>query len=80
MSARATSWLAWSVCATALTLFGSSLLLVFLGWTTPLPKGWVSWHGQIITIVGFIGAPYSGASSPRDVPRTSTGGCGSAWV
>jgi hypothetical protein len=60
MSARASSWLAWSVCAAALTLFGLSLLLIFLGWSTPLPKGWVSWQGQIITIAGFIGAPIIG--------------------
>jgi hypothetical protein len=60
MNARATTWLAWSVCATALTLFGLSLLLVILGWSTPLPKGWVSWQGQIITIVGFMGAPVLG--------------------
>src|SRR3712207_6818204 len=60
MSARAATWLVWSVCATTLTLFGLSLLLVFLGWTMPLPKGWVSWQGQIITIVGFIGAPVLG--------------------
>jgi hypothetical protein len=60
MNARAATWLAWSVCATALTLFGLSLLLVLLGWSTPLPKGWVSWQGQIITIVGFMGAPILG--------------------
>jgi hypothetical protein len=60
MSARAATWLVWSVCATTLMLFGLSLLLVFLGWSTPLPKGWVSWQGQIITIVGFIGAPVLG--------------------
>ncbi len=60
MSARAATWLAWSVCAAALTLFGLSLLLVFLGWSTPLPKGWVSWQGQIIWTVGFMGAPILG--------------------
>ena len=41
-------------------LFGLSLALVFLGWSTPLPKGWVSWQGQIITTVGFMGASVLG--------------------
>jgi hypothetical protein len=60
LSRRVTSWFAWSVCAATLTLFGLSLLLVFLGWSTPLPRGWVSWQGQIITTAGFIGAPILG--------------------
>jgi hypothetical protein len=60
MNARAASWFAWSVCAAALMIFGSSLLLVFLGWSTPLPKGWVPWQGQIISTVGFMGAPILG--------------------
>jgi MFS family permease len=60
MSAYASRWLAWSLCAAALALFALSLLLIFLGWSTPLPKGWVSWQGQIITTVGFIGAPVLG--------------------
>ena len=60
MSRRPVGWLAWSVCAAALTLFGLSLLLVFLGWSTPLPRGWISWQGQIISTVGFIGAPVLG--------------------
>jgi hypothetical protein len=41
-------------------LFGLTLVLVFLGWSTPLPKGWVPWQGQIITTVGFMGAPVLG--------------------
>jgi hypothetical protein len=60
MSSRAAAWLAWSVCAAALALFALSLVLIILGWSTPLPKGWVSWQGQIITTVGFIGAPVLG--------------------
>ena len=60
MSRRAAAWLAWSVCASALVLFGLSLILVFLGWSTPLPKGWVPWQGQIISTVGFMGAPVLG--------------------
>ena len=60
MNPRTPAWITWSVCATALTLFGLSLLLIFLGWSMPLPKGWVPWQGQIITTVGFIGAPILG--------------------
>jgi hypothetical protein len=60
MSRRATSRLAWSVCAAALALFGLSLLLILLGWSTPLPKGWVPWQGQIISTVGFMGAAVLG--------------------
>jgi len=60
MSPRVAARLAWSVCAAALVLFAFSLLLIFLGWSTPLPKGWVSWQGQIITTVGFMGAPVLG--------------------
>jgi hypothetical protein len=60
VSSRAATWLAWSVCVVALILFGLSLLLIFLSWSTPLPRGWVSWQGQIISTVGFIGAPILG--------------------
>jgi MFS family permease len=60
LSARAAAWLAWSLCAAALALFALSLMLIFLGWSTPLPEGWVSWQGQIISTVGFMGAPVLG--------------------
>ena len=56
MSPRAAARLAWSVCATALVPLGLALVLVFVGWSMPLPKGWVPWSGQIITTVGFMGA------------------------
>jgi hypothetical protein len=39
MSARASSWLAWSLCAPILLLLASSVLLIALGWSTPLPGG-----------------------------------------
>jgi hypothetical protein len=60
MSRRAATWLAWSVCAAALALLAFSLLLVFLGWSTPLPRGWGSWQGQAILAVGLIGVPILG--------------------
>ena len=60
MSTRAAARLAWSACAADLALFAFSLLLILLGWSTRLPKGWVPWSGQIIVIVGFMGAPILG--------------------
>jgi hypothetical protein len=60
MSRRTAAWLAWAVCATSLALFALSLLLIFLGWTTPLPKGWTPWQGQTISAAGLIGAPILG--------------------
>jgi hypothetical protein len=55
MSTRTAAWLAWSVCAAALALFALALLLIFLGWSTPLPEGWVPWQGQTIWTAGLIG-------------------------
>jgi hypothetical protein len=54
------SWLAWSLCAAAFSLLALALLLILLGWSTPLPKGWVSWQAQAIYAVGLIGAPVLG--------------------
>jgi MFS family permease len=59
-NARAASWLAWSVCAAILTVLGLSVLLIFLGWSTPLPGGWTPWGGQLIGAAGGIGAPILG--------------------
>ncbi len=73
MSTRAAARLAWSVCAAALALFALSLLQVFLGWSTPLPKGWVPWQGQIITTVGFMGAPVLGGLVASRRPDNSYG-------
>jgi hypothetical protein len=60
MSRRAATWLAWSECAAALVFFALTLLLIFLGWSTPLPMGWVPWQGQIVSTAGFVGAPVLG--------------------
>jgi hypothetical protein len=60
MSRRAAAWLAWLLCAMSLFLMGFSLLLIVLGWSTPLPKEWVSWSDQTLSLVGFIGAPFLG--------------------
>jgi hypothetical protein len=57
MSRRAAaSWLAWSVCAAILLILALSLLLIVLGWSTPLPQGRTPWHDQAVSLVGLIGA------------------------
>ncbi len=40
MSARAVSWLARSVCAVTLLVLALAMLLIVLGWSTPLPRVW----------------------------------------
>jgi len=37
-----------------------SLLLILLGWSTPLPKGLTPWRDQVVSLVGIIGAPVLG--------------------
>jgi hypothetical protein len=60
MSARAATWLAWSVCAAILLILASSLLLIVLGWSTPLPRGWTPWRDQAVFVFGVLGAPILG--------------------
>jgi hypothetical protein len=60
MSTRASAWLAWSACALALLVLALSLLLILLGWSTPLPKGLTPWRDQVVSLVGIIGAPVLG--------------------
>jgi hypothetical protein len=60
MSARTASWLAWSVCAVSLLLLALALLIVFVGWSTPLPRLWTPWRDQAVSLVGVIGAPILG--------------------
>jgi hypothetical protein len=61
ISHRAAAWLAWSACAVSLLLMVFSLMLIALGWSTPLPKGWSPWRDQTISLVGSIGVPILGA-------------------
>ena len=71
MSQRTAAWVAWSVCAVCLLLVGFALVLIVLGWSTPLPKGWTSWPDQAVSLVGVLGAPVLGgliASRRRENP------------
>ena len=60
MSARASPWIAWSVCAATLLVLALSMLLIVLSWSTPLPRGWMSWRDQTVSLAGIIGAPILG--------------------
>jgi two-component system, NarL family, sensor kinase len=60
MSTRTAAWLAWSVCAATLLILALSLLLILLGWSTPLPRGQTPWRDQAVSLVGVIGAPILG--------------------
>ena len=57
---RHAALLAWSLCAAALALLALSLVLILLGWSTPLPKGWTPWENQAILVAGVAGAPILG--------------------
>ncbi len=78
MSTRAASWLAWSVCTVTLLILALSLLLILLGWSTPLPKGWTPWRDQAVSLVGIIGAPILGGLIASRRPENPYGCCGSA--
>ena len=39
---------------------GAGFLLILLGWSTELPKGWTPWQSQAIFVFGFLGAPILG--------------------
>jgi hypothetical protein len=60
MSQRTAAWVAWCVCAVSLVLVGFALVLIFFGWSTPLPKGWTPWPDQAVSLVGVLGAPVLG--------------------
>jgi hypothetical protein len=73
MSARASSWIAWSVCAVTLLVLALSMLLIALGWSTPLPSGWTSWRDQTVSLAGIIGAPILGGLIASRRPRNPYG-------
>ena len=73
MNARIATWLAWSVCALTLLILALSLLLVVLGWSTPLPQGWTPWRDQAVSLVGIIGAPILGGLIASRRPQNPYG-------
>ncbi len=58
--ARTIAWLAWVVCALTLSVLALVLVVILLGWTTPLPGGWSPWRQQAVSVVGVLGAPVLG--------------------
>ena len=73
MNARVATWLAWSVCALTLLILALSLLLIVLGWSTPLPQGWTPWRDQAVSLVGIIGAPILGGLIASRRPQNPYG-------
>jgi len=75
MSYRTAAWLAWTLCTLALLILAFSLLLIVLGWSTPLPGAWTPWRDQAISVVGIVGAPILGGLIASRGPRNAYG-----WV
>ena len=65
--------LAWTLCALTLLVLASSLLLMLLGWSTPLPQGATPWRERTISLVGIVGAPILGGLIASRRPRNAYG-------
>ena len=70
MSRRTAAWVAWSVCTVSLLIMALGLLVVFFGWSTPLPPGWYPWAYWPTTSSWPSVHHYWAGSSPRSDPRT----------
>jgi hypothetical protein len=75
MSIRAIARLAWALCAVSLLILALALLLIALGWSTPLPGAQTPWRDQAISVVGIIGAPVLGGLIASRRPKNPYG-----WV
>ena len=75
MSRRAAAWVAWSLCAVTLLLSAVSLLLIALGWSMTLPRGWTPWRDQIVFVTELVGAPILGGLIASRRPQSVYG-----WV
>ncbi len=73
MSPRAAARLAWTLVAVSLLILALGLLLIFLGLSTPLPKGWHPWAYQAIDAVGLVGAPVLGGLIASRRPKNAHG-------
>jgi hypothetical protein len=70
---RTLAWLAWTLCTLTLLVLGASLVLILLGWSTPLPQGVTPWRDQAVFLAGLIGAPILGGLVASRRPRNSYG-------
>jgi hypothetical protein len=73
MSRRTSAWVAWSLCAVSVLVMAVGLLLIFLGWSTPLPPGWYPWTYMAIDIVAALGAPLLGGLIASQRPENPYG-------
>jgi hypothetical protein len=73
MNIRTATWLAWSACTVALLVLALSLLLILLGWSTPLPQGLKPWRDQVVSLVGIVGAPLLGGLIASRRPNNGYG-------
>jgi hypothetical protein len=60
MKRRTATWIAWSVCAVSLLIMALGLLVVFFGWSEPLPTGWYPWTYLTNDVLPAFGAPILG--------------------
>ena len=65
--------LAWALCGLAFALTAASLVLVFLGWSTPLPGAWIPWQGQLVSCAPGLGASVLGWFIATRRPRNPYG-------
>jgi len=49
------------------------MLLIFLGWSTPLPGGWTPWRDQTVSLLGIVGAPILGGLIASRHPKNPYG-------
>jgi hypothetical protein len=75
MSTRASTRLAWALCAVSLLILALALLLIVLGWSTPLPGAQTPWRDQAVSVVGIFGAPLLGGLIASRRPNNPYG-----WV
>src|SRR5829696_7195006 len=60
MSRRTAACIAWSVCTASLLIMALGLLVVFFGWSAPLPTGWHPWTYLANDVLLAFGAPILG--------------------
>jgi len=67
------SRLAWALCALTLLVLAASLVLILLGWSTPLPHGATPWRDWAVSLIGIVGAPILGGLIASRRPRNLYG-------
>ncbi len=60
MRRRTAAWIAWSVCTVSLLIMALGLLVVFFGWSAPLPTGWYPLTYLANDVLPAFGAPILG--------------------